>query len=225
MSELKKNLRTFKKERIRRLNAIKKVDQKARKEWLNLVKKKLDIKDLKKVRSAYNFAKKLKYKHNNSSLYFSHPLRVTNMVLMHKKIIDCNLVILALNHNILEVSNLSRSRLIKLFDKDFYEKLLILTVNRKLQWNKNYKKKYYKNLIKHSYDVRIIKVMDKLDNLFLIGLNPSKEIRVKYINEIKNYILPIVKKDLPNIYTYYCELVKDSFKIGKYDKEIYKKWI
>ena len=70
MSELKKNLRTFKKERIRRLNAIKKVDQKARKEWLNLVKKKLDIKDLKKVRSAYNFAKKLKYKHNNSSLYF-----------------------------------------------------------------------------------------------------------------------------------------------------------
>ena len=225
MSELKKNLKTFKEERIRRLNALKRIDQKAKKDWLNLVKKKIDIKDLKKVKSAYNFAKKLKYKHINSSLYFSHPLRVTNMVLMHKKTIDINLVILALNHNILEVSNLPRSRLIKLFNKDFYEKLSILTVNRKLQWNKNYKKKYYKNLTKHSYDVRIVKVMDKLDNLFLIGLNPSKEIKIKYLNEIKNYILPIVKKDLPNIYSYYRGLVKDSFQISKYNKEIYKKWI
>ena len=41
MSELKKNLKTFRKERIRRLNAIKRVDKKAKKEWLNLVKKKI----------------------------------------------------------------------------------------------------------------------------------------------------------------------------------------
>lgn len=222
MSILKNNLTTFKKERIRRINTIKKFDEKALMDWKNLIIKKINKKETKKINFAFNFAKKLKYNHNNSNLYFSHPLRVANMALMHRKNINLDLVILALNHNILEVTNLSKKKLSELFGEEFYEKVSVLTVNRKLQWNKNYKKKYYKNINDHSYDVRVTKILDKFDNLFIIGLNPNKKIRIKYINEIKEYILPMVKKDIPDIYLYFKKLVKDSYDKGHYNIKIIK---
>jgi (p)ppGpp synthase/HD superfamily hydrolase len=200
---LKNNLKTFKKERIRRINATNKFDKKALKEWKKLITKEINKKDIKEIKFAFNFARKLKYNHGNSNLYFSHPLRVANMAVIHKKNIDINLTILALNHNILEVTNLSKKILCNLFGKEFYKKVSLLTVNRKLQWNKSYKKKYYKNINNYSYDVRVVKILDKLDNLFIIGLNPNEKIRIKYIDEIKEFILPMVKKDIPDIYLYF----------------------
>ena len=102
---LKNNLTIIKKERIRRINAIKKFDKKALLDWKDLIVIKVNKKETKKIKFAYNFAKKIKYNHGSSDLYFSHPLRVANMTLIHKKNININLVILALNHNILEVTN------------------------------------------------------------------------------------------------------------------------
>ena len=105
-----------------------------------------------------------------------------------------------------------------MFGENFYKKVSILTVNRKLQWNNNYKKKYYKNINSYSDDVKIVKILDKLDNLFIIGLNPNKKIRIKYIDEIKKFILPMVKKNIPEIYPYFKLLVKDSYHKGYYTK-------
>ena len=65
--------------------------------------------------------------------------------------------------------------------------------------------------------------MDKLDNLFIIGLNPNKKIRIKYIDEIKEYILPMVKKNIPQIYNYYKLLIKDSYQKGYYNKKTIRK--
>lgn len=214
---LKNNLKTFKKERIRRINATNKFDKKALKEWKKLITKEINKKDIKEIKFAFNFARKLKYNHGNSNLYFSHPLRVANMAVIHKKNIDINLTILALNHNILEVTNLSKKILSNLFGKEFYKKVSVLTVNRKLQWNKSYKKKYYKNINNYSYDVRVVKILDKLDNLFIIGLNPNEKIRIKYIDEIKEFVLPMVKKDIPDIYLYFKKLVQDSYNKGYYN--------
>jgi (p)ppGpp synthase/HD superfamily hydrolase len=214
---LKNNLKTFKKERIRRINATNKFDKKALKEWKKLITKEINKKDIKEIKFAFNFARKLKYNHGDSNLYFSHPLRVANMAVIHKKNIDINLTILALNHNILEVTNLSKKILSNLFGKEFYKKVSVLTVNRKLQWNKSYKKKYYKNINNYSYDVRVVKILDKLDNLFIIGLNPNEKIRIKYIDEIKEFVLPMVKKDIPDIYLYFKKLVQDSYNKGYYN--------
>ena len=103
-----------------------------------------------------------------------------------------------------------------MFGYNFYENISILTVNRKFQWNRNYKKKYYKNINNHSHSVKIIKILDKLDNLFIIGLNPNKKVRTMYISEIEEFVLPMVKKYLPDIYLYFKKLVKNSYKIGHY---------
>ena len=70
------------------------------KDWKKLILKFKKRGKEKEINLAFNFARKLKYKHGNNDLYFSHPLRVTNMVLMHKKKIDIRLIVLALNHNI-----------------------------------------------------------------------------------------------------------------------------
>lgn len=219
MNLLSKNLSNFQDERLRRVNALEKIDKKAFQDWKKLILKVKKKDEIKKINFAYNFAKNLKYVHGNNNLYFAHPLRVTNMVLMHKKNIDVDLIILALNHNILEVTKLSKKFLCNLFDKSFYEKVSILTVNRKLQWNQNYKKKYYKKINTYSKDVKIVKILDKLDNLFIIGLNPNKRIRIKYIDEINKFILPMVKKVIPDIYPYFKLLVKDSYKKGNYNKK------
>ena len=217
---LKTNLKSIHIERIRRINATKNIDEIALKDWNALIKKKIKVNERVKINLAYNFAKKLKYDHNNSNLYFSHPLRVANMVLLHRRTVDIELIILALNHNILEVSNLSKKKIIDIFGSTFYENISILTVNRKFQWNKNYKKEYYRNINNHYHSVKIIKILDKLDNLFIIGLNPNKKIRTKYIGEIEEYILPMVKKFIPDIYSYFKKLVKNSYKLGHYKNNI-----
>tara|TARA_B100000963_G_scaffold280019_1_gene248492 strand:- start:825 stop:1502 length:678 start_codon:yes stop_codon:yes gene_type:complete len=223
MKLLNENLLSFQDERLRRVDALDKFDKRALKDWKKLISKIKKKDQKKKIKVAFNFAKKLKYNHGNSDLYFSHPLRVTNMVLMHKKKVDTDLIILALNHNILEVTKLTKKKLCNLFDIDFYKKTSILTVNRKLQWNRNYKKNYYKKINDCSYDVKIVKILDKLDNLFIIGLNPNKKIRIKYIDEIKEYILPMVKKNIPQIYNYYKLLIKDSYQKGYYNKKTIRK--
>ncbi len=213
---LKNNLKSINIERIRRINATKNIDKIALRNWSVLIKKKINKNEIKKINFAYNFAKKLKYDHSNSNLYFSHPLRIANMVLLHKRTVEIELIILALNHNILEVSNLSKKKIVNMFGYNFYENISILTVNRKFQWNRNYKKKYYKNINNHSHSVKIIKILDKLDNLFIIGLNPNKKVRTMYISEIEEFVLPMVKKYLPDIYLYFKKLVKNSYKIGHY---------
>jgi (p)ppGpp synthase/HD superfamily hydrolase len=213
---LKTNLKSIKIERIRRINATKDIDEIALKDWNVLIKKKINENEIKKINFAYDFAKKLKYDHSNSNLYFSHPLRVANMVLLHKRTVEIELIILALNHNILEVSNLSKKKIVNMFGCNFYENISILTVKRKFQWNRNYKKKYYENINNHSHSVKIIKILDKLDNLFIIGLNPNKKVRTMYISEIEEFVLPMVKKYLPDIYLYFKKLVKNSYKIGHY---------
>ena len=127
---LKNNLKTFKKERIRRINATNKFDKKALKEWKKLITKEINKKDIKEIKFAFNFARKLKYNHGDSNLYFSHPLRVANMAVIHKKNIDINLTILALNHNILEVTNLSK----KIFFEEFSQSELIGKIKKEVKF-------------------------------------------------------------------------------------------
>ena len=46
---------------------------------------------------------------------------------------------------------------------------------------------------------------------------------MKYINEIEEFILPMVKENIPDIYSYFKKLVKDSYKTGYYMNNNLKK--
>jgi len=96
-----------------------------------------------------------------------------------------------------------------------YNQAKVLKVNRKKQWNKKYIDNYYKKLNKSHKNVKIVKCLDKLDNLFSLYKNPSKKIKNLYLDEIRKYVLPIVKKNITPVYKYYIKLVDYNIKLLK----------
>lgn len=209
-------LDTIEKEREKRTSQVNLNKNKLLKLWREKIKKphiKTKI-ELKKILEIFNFAKNLNHTDSGSSKnpYFSHLFRLTCMALLIKKKIDAKLVCLALLHNVIETGNLKRKDVIKeKFGKEIFAEIKTLTVNRKIQWNKDYKDKYYRKINSGSKNLRIIKILDKFDNLFLLDSNTNTIIKKKYIKEIKKYILPMTKKTLPNIYKYYKELAQYNY--------------
>jgi (p)ppGpp synthase/HD superfamily hydrolase len=211
------NKNDFKNQIIRRKNWIKNnPDLKADLEW-NFMIKNIKIEKIKKIKLAYNFSKNLHYSHPglNSKNYFYHPLRVC---LLSRKIINklsSNLMILCLLHNIFENTDIDQSIVSKIFGTKITDQLLILTVDRKNEWGKNYKKKYYSRICKSGKNVIITKVLDKLDNLYLLRENKNLKIKKRYLKEIEEFIMPMIKKEMKNknLYLYFKYLINYSKKI------------
>ena len=214
-----KKLKSYSIERNRRIKSVKIFDKKALSEWSEILNNKKLIKFKPKLQKYFNFLKNLKYLHHNST-YFSHPLRVAYMTFNFTKFSKSskNLIILSLFHNIIETSNFKKIFLEKYLGKKITKQIKNLTVDRKKQWNNSYKKDYYKNISLDHKNTRIVKIIDKLDNLFTIGLCKSKLIRKRYISEIENYILPMVKKDIPKLEKYFRGLIKQSYELGHYEE-------
>ena len=74
-------------------------------------------------------------------------------------------------------------------------------------------KKYYIRLNSSHKNAKIIKCLDKFDNLFSLFKNPKKEIKQMYLQEINLFILPLVEKFLPNISNYYKKLISYNFNL------------
>ena len=74
-------------------------------------------------------------------------------------------------HNVFETGNLKNKYIIKeKFGKEIFDNINKLTVNRKIEWNKGYKNRYYQKLNSGSKNLRIVKILDKFDNLFLLDI-------------------------------------------------------
>ena len=210
-------LEKINKEISKRTQKRKSFDKTLHKEWERKVNKFfLENKfETKKICLTLNFCKELNHKHGNKidKGYFSHLLRLACMSLFIKKDIDYNLTQLAFVHNILETGNFKKKSMIsKRFGAKIFKEIEILTVNRKMQWNKKYKEKYYEKINNSHINVKIIKILDKMDNLFLLSKNKNLDIKKKYINEIKTYVLPMVKVTIPEIFTYFNNLVLYNYK-------------
>ncbi len=121
---------------------------------------------------------------------------------------------LALVHNIHEKKNNSKT-IKKMVDKKTLNLAKILQVNRKKQWEKVYIRNYYKRLNNSSNLIKIVKCLDKFDNLFNLHKNPELKIKRLYLKEIKLFILPLVKKNLPNLFKYYKKLFEYNLRLIK----------
>ena len=181
--------------------------------YKELMESKLDEKDF--IFKAFNFAKSIEYNHEGLSKesYLAHPLRVASMSLKYINNITQDTIILALLHNIFEVSQVSSQTVKEKFGTTIKEAISILTVKRELQWDKAYKEQYYSRIRGFSGPAIEIKVLDKFDNIFLLGLNPDEEIRTKYIEEIREYIIPmaaIVLPELSKAFSYACSKVEKN---------------
>ena len=203
-------------ERERRLVGRKTADPRANFLWEEALK--TVNKDEKNVlKDAYNYSKTIVYEHPGLSaeLYFAHPLRVASLAILLADKSPVEAGVIGILHNVFEVSKTSFDEIEKRFGKEISFMLEKLTINRSLQWDAVYIKEYYSCINKLPQNARKVKVIDKFDNLFILGLNHDKEVRSKYLDEVKKYILPNIKRDLPYMYVYFSNLIINCQKTGK----------
>ena len=209
-------LDSVKVERNRRLNGLLNVDPHAEYLWNKVLKLVESNEDKTKLLKAYDFAKKIDYKHDGmiSDIYFAHPKRVASYSFLHTQQSNIDVAIIGLIHNIFELTDYSEQFIENLFGKKIKDQIINLTVDRNLQYGIEYKKSYYSRIVRGPLESRIVKIFDKVDNLFILSLNPDDYVREKYLQEIEDYILPMVKNDLPLFYDYILCQVKFNHKIG-----------
>ena len=212
------NLSSIKSEIVKRKYYNINIYNDLQKEWFFQVSR-FNKKISTKLISAFNFAKKIKYKHTkskkNSYAYFTHPLRVSLYCIKLRMVNKLDIGILSLLHNVLEVSSMHKKILKKRFGNELVYYLDCLNIDRSKRWNESYLKKYYKKIYSTNKIAQIVKCMDKFDNLFLLHENKDKLIKKKYIHEINKFVIPMVKKYLPDLLSYYRLLIKYNLKVLK----------
>ena len=184
--------------------------------WNKALSLTIDIKRREKLLDAYKFAYEIEYDHVglSSEIYFAHPLRVASLAMLYYDEINVDLGIVGLIHNIYELSDYTKEVIGEKFGKNISDQITNLTVNRDFQWDEDYKTDYYKTIANGPIESRIVKIIDKLDNLFILGINPNREVKLKYLNEIEKYVLPLARKATPEIYSYMKELVESTYNAG-----------
>lgn len=144
-----------------------------------------------------------------------HPLRVSYYsALFFKK--NLKLINLSLFHNLFEIKNVNKKKYTKLLGKKLTDEIKILTIDKNKKFNSKYIDKYYRKINSSPSIIQKVKCLDKFDNLYNLKKNPDREIKVKYIKEIVNYILPLVKKHDSLLLKYFQLLIK-------YNKNLLKK--
>lgn len=203
-------------ERQRRLLGLLEPDPHALVLWARAMAALPDDTERHRLAYAFRFAEQLKYRHVGltSEIYFSHPLRVAALATLLAGAQDAGIGVLAVLHNVLEVSDVSLIELSETFGNGISDQIKTLTVDRDIQWDKVYKVGYYSKLMEGPPSARVVKIVDKLDNLFLLGLNTDAFVRKKYLTEIEDFVLPMTVASLPGLTAYMQELVRDCHAIG-----------
>jgi len=212
-------IKSIKEERLSRLLIRKNFNKKYNDELIKFLQN--NIQNNENIMKTIAFINQLTFTHPGLSSveYIVHPLRIAVILYKIDNNIDVNTLIIALLHNIFEVSKITEKDLLLHYDNNLICALKLLKVNRAMQNNLDYKKEYYNNIFAHSKGLSMVKTIDKFDNLFLLCLNSNDKVRTLYLNEIETFIYPIVKKHIPILFDYYKNLVTDCKKIGFLDQK------
>jgi (p)ppGpp synthase/HD superfamily hydrolase len=209
-------------ERRRRLLGLLEPDPHALVLWSRAMAALQDEAERDRLSHAFRFAKEIKYHHVGltSDIYFSHPLRVAGLATLISGTQNSVTGVLAVLHNVLEVSGVSAEKLSSVFGSEISSQIEALTVERDVQWDKAYKTGYYGKLMEGSPYARVVKIVDKLDNLFVLGLNPDASVREKYLAEIEDFVLPMTVGSLPSVTMYMQDLVRDCRSTGFIERPV-----
>ena len=120
------------------------------------------------------------------------------------------LIVLSMIHNIFEATNLNEFELLNHFDNKTIERVKILRINREKQDSNSYLKTYYSCIKDAHISVGIVKIIDKIDNIFTLCLNPSLNKRKAYLMQIENFVIPLTRLKLPNMLDYLIRLVNNA---------------
>jgi len=152
-----------------------------------------DKDDVRLLTDVFDFAGRIEYRHKglSSEAYAAHPLRVASMCLQVGDTPDAKAGCIGLLHNVFEVTDTGFDEIDNLFGVDIARAIATLTVDRTRQWDEPYKERYYQQIRNEGKSVCLVKVIDKLDNLFLIGCNQNPDIRRRYMDEISRWVVPM----------------------------------
>ena len=183
----------FLSERIHRQSSFEEQFSRANSVWnTNIQKFKPGI-DQENIQKFFNKASKLNYEHGNlsASHYFIHPIRVANFVNEYSDFNDVEIVKLALVHNLIEVSKTTDSAKFEFISPRLIEFVEALTVERRSERDKAYKVSYYQKLAKLGHRAILVKVFDKMDNLFTVGTYHDFNYVSWYLEEIEEFVAPL----------------------------------
>lgn len=163
-----------------------------------------------RLRAAYAFAAAVDYHHPGLSpaSYLAHPVRVVDLALRVTAPPDVQAGVLSLLHNLYEVSAIGPTVVAEHFGEAIADAISTLTVNRE-DPSRAYVERYYAGIAAAPAFVRVVKVLDKLDNLFLLHLNPDAAVKRQYLDDVAEFVVPLAQSCVPALVPYLEALVTE----------------
>ena len=122
------------------------------------------------------------------------------------RITSRDMIITALLHDALEDTDVEESKIICEFGENVYKMIKVLT--KKRPWEENYDiEEYMRRLNSSSIHTRIIKLADRMNNLFCLQYT-SEEKRRWYIEDTVKYYLPLAKNTSKYFYIWMRRVLK-----------------
>lgn len=164
------------------------------------------------VEKTRTFAENLNYVHPglDSKSYLIHPLRVatlSGLLTTQNKALTAKVGLL---HNIYEVSEVDPKIISNRFGQDIHLALETLRIDRKRQSNLEYLSNYYKAIAQLPNGLGIVKVVDKIDNLYTLQFTAILENRYRYLTEIEEFIVPLCEDVCPQISCTLLDIIRES---------------
>ncbi|CAN5487436.1 hypothetical protein BH10BAC1_BH10BAC1_13560 [soil metagenome] len=142
------------------------------------------------IKKALDYAKTLDFSKNHlKSSYLSHPLRLATILVQVCPNIHSDYIVIALLHNVPETTEITSKELNKLFGDKVGSGIEALVVDRKVNFS-TVQESYYKAIFDAGESLTLVKLIDKVDNLFVLALNADNEVRADYITEIRVKLIP-----------------------------------
>ncbi|WP_146652313.1 hypothetical protein [Labilithrix luteola] len=128
-------------------------------------------------------------------------------------------IVTALAHNVLEVTNTSEEALVEHLGRGPAAAISVLTVDRARQEDPAYLRAYYQ-AISETPLAPSVKVLDKVDNLYLLCLNANDRVRTRYLAEIEEHLIPLARASIPSVVPLIGALVEDNRRLGHRPLEV-----
>jgi hypothetical protein len=100
--------------------------------------------------------------------------------------------------------------IIEQFGQGVHLALETLKVDRDRQPNLQYLSDYYDAIAQLPNGLGIIKVVDKIDNLYTLNLTASSETRLRYLSEIEKFVVPLCEDVSPQISQILLNIIRAS---------------
>jgi len=159
----------------------------------------LSAQETAQAKSVLEFAKSISYNHVgvSSQEYLLHPIRVASfggLLNIGNRLLSIKTGLL---HNVYELADVTSENIIAVCGETVDLALKTLRVDRGRQNDCDYLENYYKAIVLLPNNLGIIKVLDKIDNLYTLNMTAPKSIKNSYLDEINKFLTPLSRRISP----------------------------